>query len=108
MKIKKKNVKPTDKYYTLIPFVFQILCLLFYFEILELNFCKLNYNTVKNIQEREKLQDDPKNESTDFIANNNIKLYDQYYLDHDEHKDKDEETDDIIDDNKINDDKLNN
>ena len=42
-----------NKYYTLIPFVFQILALLFYFEILELNFCKLNYNTIKNIQLRE-------------------------------------------------------
>ena len=41
------------KYYTLIPFFLQILALLFYFEILELNFLGLNRNTVKNIQLRE-------------------------------------------------------
>ena len=43
----------SNKYYTLIPFVFQILALLFYFEILEFNFCDLNKNTTKNIQKRE-------------------------------------------------------
>ena len=42
-----------NKYYTLIPFTFQILALLFYFEILEFNFCNLNENTIKNIQKRE-------------------------------------------------------
>ena len=41
-----------NKYYTLIPFVFQILALLFYFEVLEYNFCSLNKNTIKNIQKR--------------------------------------------------------
>ena len=30
---KEKNIKVSDKYYAFIPFVFQILCLLFYFEI---------------------------------------------------------------------------
>ena len=42
-----------NKYYTIIPFILQILALLFYFEILEFNFCNLNYNTIKNIQFRE-------------------------------------------------------
>ena len=42
-----------NKYYTLIPFILQILALLFYFEILEFNFFNLNYNTIKNIQKRE-------------------------------------------------------
>ena len=37
----------------LIPFIFQILSLLFYLEILECNFCNLNKNTKKNIQLRE-------------------------------------------------------
>ena len=41
------------KWYTIIPFCFQILALLFYFEILELNPCNLSRNTIKNIQERE-------------------------------------------------------
>ena len=43
-----------NKAYTVIPFVFQILALLFYFEILEFNFCNLNINTIKNIQMRER------------------------------------------------------
>ena len=41
-----------NKYYTIIPFVFQIFILLFYFEILEYNFCNLNENTAKNIGKR--------------------------------------------------------
>ena len=45
-------VDTNDKYYTLIPFAFQVLALLFYFEILEFNFCKLNKNTAKNIRKR--------------------------------------------------------
>ena len=60
----------TDKYYTLIPRAFQILSLLFYFEILELNFCKLNKNTVKNILARER--DDA--EVGILINNDNIDL----------------------------------
>ena len=41
-----------NKYYTIIPFIFQIFILFFYFEILEFNFCILNYNTAKNIEKR--------------------------------------------------------
>ena len=41
-----------NKYYTFIPFIFQILALLFYFEILEFSFWKLNKNTIKNIRKR--------------------------------------------------------
>ena len=41
-----------NKYYTIIPFIFQIFILFFYFEILEFNFCNLNYNTAKNIEKR--------------------------------------------------------
>ena len=40
--------------FCIIPFVFQILSLLFYLEILEYNFCGLNKNTKKNIRLREK------------------------------------------------------
>ena len=43
----------SNKYYTFIPFLFQILSLLFYFEILEFNCFKWNKNTIKNIQKRE-------------------------------------------------------
>ena len=47
------NQDNPNKYYTLFPFVIQILALLFYFEILEFNFCNLNKNTIKNIQKRD-------------------------------------------------------
>ena len=42
-----------NKYYALIPLSLQMLALLFYFEILEFNFCGLNKNTAKNIKKRE-------------------------------------------------------
>ena len=80
------NIKNIDKYYTFIPFILQMLCLLFYFEILELNFCKLNKNTVKNIQKRERNEGNDKYESKegrDSFNNNKIELVGQYYLDGD-------------------------
>ena len=48
------NDKDNNYFLFLIPFVFQILSLLFYLEILEYNFCDLNKNTKRNIQLREK------------------------------------------------------
>ena len=68
-----------NKYYTLIPFVFQILALLFYFEILEFNFCNLNKNTVKNIEERERKENEKKKSVSTIIELNG-----QYYLKDDE------------------------
>ena len=54
----------SNKYYTFIPFLFQILALLFYFEILEFNCFKWNKNTIKNIQKREaKLVNESRSES---------------------------------------------
>ena len=49
--------KDNNYFLFLIPFVFQILSLLFYLEILEYNFCDLNKNTKRNIQLREKEAD---------------------------------------------------
>jgi len=100
---KEKNIKVSDKYYSFIPFVFQILCLLFYFEILELNFCNLNKNTVKNIQARERNQENNEQESIDSIINN-IELVDQYYLVDDESSVKDGEINDNNEENKTYDD----
>ena len=80
------NIKNTDKYYTFIPFILQMLCLLFYFEILELNFCKLNNDTVKNIQKRERNEGNDKYESKearDSFNNTKIELVGQYYLEGD-------------------------
>ena len=48
---------------------------MFYFEILEFNFCGLNENTVKNIQERESKQGDIDNSDTSTIEING-----QYYM----------------------------
>ena len=63
-----------------------MLCLLFYFEILELNFCKLGGGAVKNIQKRERNEGNDKYESKearDSFNNNKIELVGQYYLEGD-------------------------
>ena len=64
-----------NKYYTIIPFIFQILALLLYFEILELNFWGLNRNTFKNIQIRERKEKESKGS-----VQSEIDINDQYYL----------------------------
>ena len=69
----------SNKYYTLIPFVFQILALLFYFEILEFNFCNLDINTAKNIKERENIGI----QRTNSISSS-VELGEQYYITEDE------------------------
>ena len=51
-----------NKYYTFIPFFVQIFVLLIYFEIIELNFFKLNENTTKNILKREEIEKEEENE----------------------------------------------
>ena len=43
------------KYYTLIPFAFQMISLLFYLEIFELNIFGLNKNTIKIYKKEEEL-----------------------------------------------------
>ena len=63
-----------NKYYIIIPFFVQIIALLFYFEILELNFWSLNKNTVKNIKLREI------KERTAPSDISQIELPDQYFL----------------------------
>ena len=50
-----------NKYYTFIPFFVQIFVLLIYFEIIELNFFKLNENTTKNILKREEIEKEEEN-----------------------------------------------
>ena len=46
-----------NKWYSLILFIFLFFILMFYLEIFEFNFCKLNKNTKRNIQLRAKAQD---------------------------------------------------
>ena len=44
----------TKEYKCLILFLFQFVSLMFYLEIFELNFCGLNKNKRRNIEERQK------------------------------------------------------
>ena len=55
MKLSNVLIKSNSEYrwYSIILFLFQFISLLFFLEILEYNFCDLNFNTIKNIQERE-------------------------------------------------------
>ena len=72
-----------NKAYSVIPFVFQILALLFYFEILELNFCGLNKNTAKNIEARgniENIIDNNMDNRNSTGSNKMIELEGQYLL----------------------------
>ena len=66
------------RFYCIIPFIFELLSLLFYVEILECNFCSLNKNTKRNIllreidemSEKENIDNDSEIED-DLIINNN-------------------------------------
>ena len=69
------NKKKPNRAYSIIPFVFQILALLFYFEILEFNFCGLNKNTAKNIEARGVAEN-----NMDSSDSSKIELEDQYIL----------------------------
>ena len=53
----------SDRYYFIIFFILQFFCLLLYLEIIELNFCKLNKNTRRNIKIRGDEDLSGKNES---------------------------------------------
>ena len=83
-----------NKYYTIFGFVLQMMALLFYFEILELNFWNLNDNTVKNIQIRE--GSDNANRISELIE---LGDKGEYYLDDKEGK---ENTDEELVDEKNN------
>ena len=68
-------------------FFFQILALLIYFEIFELNFLGLNKYTIKNIQIREGEEDESRG-----TIQSTIELGNQYYLKDDEQKNIDRNT----------------
>ena len=67
-----------NKYYTFIPFFVQIFVLLIYFEIIELNFFKLNENTTKNILKREEIEKEEDEQLKDEIEQ--IELNGEYIL----------------------------
>ena len=77
-----------NKWFSLIPIFFQILSLLFYLEILEYNFCKLNKNTKKNILLREK-NEMLVRESIGSSNNNIIDIGQGYHI----HNEKDDNQD---------------
>jgi hypothetical protein len=86
-----------NKMYSLIIFLLQMFAMLFYYEILELNFWGLNKNTAKSIKIRER---------TEIVMRESnvseIELGDQYYVKHDKTRTSDEDlnvTKDRINDN---------
>ena len=61
------------QFFCLIPFFFQLLSLLFYLEILELNFCGLNKNPKRNIQLRERMENlDKDRKESDIEVDDNL------------------------------------
>jgi len=76
--------KNPNKWYTVIPFVLQILVLLFYFEILEFNLWNLNRNTIKNILIRELTEN--QNEEERSFSQIRVGFGEQYYIINDELK----------------------
>ena len=74
-----------NRFYTIIPFFFQIFVMLFYFEIFELNFCNLNENTAKNIEMRE--EKDRQSRPSDSSL---IELQEQYIIKDNQFINKDE------------------
>ena len=73
------NDNTSNKWYTIIPFIFQILALFVYFEIIEINLWNLNKNTTKNILKREIEESEG-----EFFDNDNLEIDDQYYINADE------------------------
>ena len=76
----------SNKLYTIIPFVLQILVMLFYFEILEFNVCNLNKNTAKNIEIRER------NERKLRLSEESaIEVNGEYYVNEEEFEDNEDD-----------------
>jgi hypothetical protein len=91
-----------NKYYTIIPFAFQIFILLFYFEMLEFNFCNLNINTAKNIEKRLGNINEENDINNRHSNASDIELGNSYYLkntdnklDNDDNDDKDDKDDNL-------------
>ena len=86
-----------NRYYCIIPFIFQFISLLFYLEIFEYNFWGLNKNTRKNILSREK--DDNSHIDEYDIENINIDINSDFFI---EEKNLNEKELDIINKEEIN------
>ena len=75
-----------NKMYSLIIFLLQMFAMLFYYEILELNFWGLNKNTAKSIKIRERTESVMRESNV-----SEIELGDQYYVKHDKTRTSDED-----------------
>ena len=71
---------PKEKYYLIIYFVMQFFCLMIYLEILELNFCQLNMNTKRKIEDRgiEDIHGETGRDST--VSNTQIDINKDYFV----------------------------
>ena len=68
------------KYLSIIPFVFQFFSLMVYLEIIELNFCGLNKNTKRNIEQRGKEDLLLRNNTVDSTNLEGIEYSKGYYI----------------------------
>ena len=74
------KAKNLHEYLSIIPFIIQIIILLFYLEIFEFNFCELNRNTKRNIQLREReetteIEDEPEQDINIIELENNYLIH---------------------------------
>ena len=85
--------------FSIIPYVFQIIALLFYVEIFEFNFCDLNKNTKKNIllREREEINNNETDKS-DII----VELKYGYFIINKENENETDKKSELLPEEKIN------
>ena len=89
----------SKRFYTFIPFAFQIFVLLIYFEILEINVWNFNKNTRKNIEKREKTESEI---TSDVSELGEIELSNQYVLLNNEQETQKENNNELYDNNENN------
>jgi len=75
-----------NKWYSMIFFAFQLFILMFYLEILEFNFCKLNENTKRRISERAKIEELDNNCERFSVNNNQIDVGAGYTINQTNHR----------------------
>ena len=81
-----------EKYYFLVFFVLQFISLLIYLEIIELNFCKLNANTKRNIELRGIKELSMVNERESINTGSEIDIDGDYYINNIENEKESENT----------------
>ena len=69
-----------DKYYSLIFFALQFISLMIYLEIIELNFCNLNENTKRNINQRGFQDMTGKDRRDSFVDGGYLDINKDYYI----------------------------